>query len=85
MRYRVKQTDLSLSLETQSWLAPNVDTADVEAPDAMAAVSDFIRSKGLRRIGAIDEGTGGTANAMCKYADGRYTIIRAFPHSDPDP
>lgn len=79
MLYRVKQTDLSLSLETQSWLTPNVDTDDIESPNAVDAVAEFIRRRKLERVGAIDEATGGSANAMCRYGEGRYAVVRAFP------
>ena len=82
MWYRIKRTNLSPLAEGEITLNPNIETARAEAPNAVQALKDFIAQRKLRCIGEVEEGTGGTANAMCKEAHSGYTVLRAFP--DPD-
>ena len=80
VRYRVKQTNLNLSLESPRWLQPNVDTIDIEAATATEALEQFLRQRGLQKLGAIDEARSGTANTMCRLrGEQQYAVIRAFP------
>lgn len=79
MRYRVKRTDLSKLSADEVTLTANVETAHIDAANAVAAVLDFVRANKLRIIGQVEDATGGSANAVCKDPEGRFAIIRAFP------
>ena len=81
MKYRVKRTDL-LNLSTGELSLSPLDTALLEAPHACGAVALFLHGRQFNLIGKIEEGTGGTASALCKDVDGRLITVRAWPSAD---